>query len=360
MPDLESIPSAEYSEWLQMLKGRIEGAQGRAALAVNTELVSLYWTIGDEIIRRQEEHGWGARIVDRLAQDLRISYPEMRGFSPRNLKYMRKFAMEWPREAIVQGSLAQLPWYHHIALLDKVPEPKDRVWYAHQAVENHWTRDILVHQVETRLIERKGRAITNFHKAIADKSRADAAVDLFKDPYVLDFVNLEGIQHERHLEQALIDRIKDFLLELGKGFAFIGSQYHLAVGNDDFYLDLLFYHTRLHSYVVIDLKMSDFEPEFVGKMGFYLAAVDSQVCTEGDNPSIGLILCKGKNGLVVEYTLRDFTKPIAVSEYTVLPPELVAALPSPQDLEAGLDLLEIGPEKAPAEKVEGKGDNKLG
>ena len=195
---------------------------------------------------------------------------------------------------------------------------------------------MLKHQIETKLHERQGRAITNF-PATMDSTRAAAATELFKDPYVLDFVDLAADAHERHLEKALIDRIKELLLELGKGFSFMGSQYRLDVGGDEFHLDLLFYHTKLHSYVVIDLKMKEFEPEFAGKMNFYLAAVDEQLRSERDNPSIGLILCRGKNGLVVEYALRDMNKPMAVSEYTVLPPEIARALPSPEVLEECLE-----------------------
>jgi predicted nuclease of restriction endonuclease-like (RecB) superfamily len=304
MSDIEPISTA-YIEWFRRLRAEIDGARKKAAREINAELLTLYWTIGNEIVQRQAEFGWGAKVIDLLAKDLRSAFPEMKGFSPRNLKYMRKFASEWPLQAIVQGTLAQLPWYHHVALMDKVVDVNDRVWYGKQVVENGWTRDVLVHQIETKLIERHGRAITNFSVTILDRERVAMASDLFKDPYVLDFVDAGRLAHERHLENALIDRIKDFLLELGKGFAFIASQYPLDVGGQDYYLDLLFYHTRLHSYIVIDLKMGDFEPEFVGKMGFYLAAVDRQISSGGDNPSIGLILCRGKNGLVVEYTLRE-------------------------------------------------------
>jgi predicted nuclease of restriction endonuclease-like (RecB) superfamily len=236
----------------------------------------------------------------------------------------------------VQQIVAQLPWGQNVTLLDKLQDDGQRLWYARAAIEHGWSRDILVHQIETRLHERQGRAITNFD-ATMEPVRAAAAADLFKDPYVLDFVDIAEDAHERHLERALIERIKDLLLELGKGFSFMGSQYRLDVAGQDYYLDLLFYHTRLHSYVVIDLKMGEFEPEFAGKMNFYLAAVDDKLRTEGDNPSIGLILCRGKNGLIVEYALRDLNKPVAVSEYTVLPPNIANALPSPDVLEAGLE-----------------------
>jgi predicted nuclease of restriction endonuclease-like (RecB) superfamily len=302
---LPTIPP-EYREWLSSLKDEIHQARRRAALAVNSEMILLYWRIGREIVQRQAAHKWGARVIDQLATDLHSEFPDVRGFSPRNLKYMRKLALTWPDQQIVQQIVAQLPWGQNVTLLDKLQDDGQRLWYARAAIEHGWSRDILVHQIETRLHERQGRAITNFD-ATMEPVRAAAAADLFKDPYVLDFVDIDEDAHERHLERALIERIKDLLLELGKGFSFMGSQYRLDVAGQDYYLDLLFYHTRLHSYVVIDLKMG------------------------------GLILCRGKNGLIVEYALRDLNKPMAVSEYTVLPPNIANALPSPDVLVAGLE-----------------------
>ncbi len=289
---LQTTPK-EYRVWLQSLKAEIHQARRRAALAVNSEMISLYWKIGREILDRQEQHGWGARVIDQLAADLHGEFPDVRGFSPRSLKYMRKFALEWPDMAIVQQLAAQLPWGQHMVLLDALENLEERLWYARAAVEHGWSRSILVHQIETKLHERQGRAITNFQSTMSP-SDTPAAIDLFKDPYVLDFVELAEDAHERHLERELILRIRNLLLELGKGFSFMGSQYHLQVGGDDFYLDLLFYHTKLHRYIVIDLKMEDFKPEFVGKMNFYLAAVDAKLVTDGDSPSIGLILCRGR------------------------------------------------------------------
>jgi predicted nuclease of restriction endonuclease-like (RecB) superfamily len=244
------------------------------------------------------------------------------------------FADAWPERQFVQQVVAQLPWGQNCVLLDALNVPDQREWYARAAIEHGWSRNVLVHQIETKLHERQGQAVTNFDSTM-EPARARAATD-FKDPYVLDFVEVAADAHERHLERALIERIKDLLLELGKGFSFMGSQYRLEVGGQDFYLDLLFYHTKLHSHVVIDLKMGEFEPEFAGKMNFYLAAVDEQLRSDGDNQSIGLILCRGKNGLIVEYALRDMSKPMAVSEYRVLPPEVARVLPSPDDFEARL------------------------
>lgn len=326
----------DYRVWLGDIKKRIASTRATAAQAVNRELLSLYWQIGSEILDKQKTAGWGSKVVDLLAADLHSSFPNDKGFSPRNLKYMRRFAVEWPDFAIVQDALAQLPWYQHIALLEKLPTREEREWYARAAVANGWSRALLVHHIGTRLHLRQGQALTNFASTMPSE-QAEVATQLFKDPYLLDFVDLGPDVHERHLESALIDKIRNLLLELGKGFSFVGNQYPLQVGDRDFYLDLLFYHTKLHRYVVIDLKMTDFEPEFVGKMAFYLNAVDKHVATERDDPSIGLILCQGKNGLVVEYALSDVNKPMAVAEYRMLPPELAGHLPSIEDLTASLD-----------------------
>jgi predicted nuclease of restriction endonuclease-like (RecB) superfamily len=229
-----------------------------------------------------------------------------------------------------------LPWGHNQLLLDKIGDPNLRNWYAEAAANAGWKRSVLLHQIETRLHERQGKAITNFDRTLPAEEQK-AAVELFKDPYLLDFIDTDGIVHERHLERALIEKIKELLLELGTGFAFVGSQYRLVVGEHDYFADLLFYHTKLHSYVVVDLKMGEFEPEFAGKMNFYLAAVDDLVRSDKDNLSIGLLLCRGKDGLVVEYALRDINKPIAVAEYHVLPPALSGHFPSPEDLAKSLE-----------------------
>jgi predicted nuclease of restriction endonuclease-like (RecB) superfamily len=324
-----------YEEWLHMVKDRIRAAQTRAAAAANRELVLLYWHIGREILERQRLRGWGAKVVDRLAGDLRAEFPQMRGFSARNLKYMRAFAQAWSEPEFVQTLSAQISWSHHCALLDKVRDANERAWYAHAAASNGWSLAVLLHQIETAAHQRQGAAITNFDKTLPP-AQSDLAQQLFKDPYILDFMTLAGDAAERDLERGLIGHLKDFLLELGKGFAFIGSQHHLEVGGQDFYLDLLFYNTRLHCHVAIELKMDDFKPEYAGKMQFYLAAIDAQLKTERDDPTIGLILCKTRNGVVVEYTLRDAARPIGVAEYRSLPPALAKDLPSVEQLEREL------------------------
>lgn len=327
-----------YAAFLASLQERIRGAQARAVLSVNRDLVLLYWQIGREILTQQGVQGWGARVIDRLSQDLRRAFPAMKGFSARNLKYMRAFAQTWPDEAFVQEVLARTTWYHNIALLEKLDLPSDRVWYARKAIENGWSRNILIHQIDTRLHERLGAAQSNFARTLP-APQSELAQQLLKDPYTFDFLSLGEEAHERDLERALSEHLRAFLLELGIGFAFIGNQYHLEIGGQDFYLDLLFYHFRLHCFVVIDLKTGAFEPEDAGKMNFYLSGVDDRLRGESDQPAIGLILCREKNRVIVEYALRDLGKPIGVSAYELtraLPETLRGSLPTIEELEAAL------------------------
>ncbi|WP_312975457.1 PDDEXK nuclease domain-containing protein [Stutzerimonas nitrititolerans] len=327
-----------YADWLAELKWRIHGAQQRAALAVNRELVGLYWQIGRDILARQAEQGWGAKVVERLAHDLRATFPEMKGFSPRNLKYMRAFAEAWPDESFVQGVLAQLPWYHHLALLDKLPGPETRRWYAAKAIEHNWSRNVLVMQIESRLLERSGKAVTNF-SATLPAAQSDLARESIKDPYRFDFLGLTDEAQEREIEGALVRHVTEFLLELGAGFAFVGRQVLLDVGGEEFFIDLLFYHLKLRCYVVIELKAGKFKPEHLGQLGFYLTAVDRQVKHAQDNPSIGLLLCKSKNKVVAEYALGDKSQPMGIAEYKLvesLPQELQTSLPSIEQIEREL------------------------
>ncbi len=334
---LESMPP-DYADWLAELKTRIHTAQQRAALAVNRELVLLYWQIGRDILQRQAEQGWGAKVIDRLSHDLRLAFPDMKGFSPRNLKYMRAFAEAWPDPEFVQAVLAQLPWYHQLALLDKLPSREARNWYAAQAIEHGWSRNVLVMQIETRLMERQGSAITNFDQRLP-APQSDLARESLKDPYRFDFLRLTTEAHEREIETALVYHVTDFLLELGAGFAFVGRQVHIDVGGEDFFIDLLFYHLKLRSYVVVELKAGNFKPEHLGQLGFYLTAVDLQVKDAQDNPTIGLLLCKSKNKVVAEYALRDTNQPMGISEYELiesLPTELRTSLPSIEQIEQEL------------------------
>lgn len=331
-------PPEGYADWLADLKGRIHAAQQRAALAVNAELVQLYWQIGRDILDRQAEQGWGAKVVDRLAHDLRSAFPDMKGSSPRNLKYMRAFAEAWPEQAFVQGPLARLPWYHQLALLEKLQTSDERIWYAAKAIENNWSRNILVMQIETRLMERQANAVTNFKDSLP-APQSDLARESLKDPYRLDFLGLGEEAEEREIEQALVRHITEFLLEFGAGFAYVGRQVHLEVGGDDFFLDLLFYHLKLRSYVVIELKGGKFKPEHLGQLGFYLTAVDAQVKAADDNPTIGLLLCKSKNEVVAEYALRDTARPLGAAEYQLmeaLPEPLQTSLPTIEQIEREL------------------------
>lgn len=331
------VPS-DYEQVLNSLKQRIRQAQISAALAVNRELVLLYWQIGREILQRQQQEGWGAKVIDRLARDLHAAFPEMRGFSSRNLKYMRAFAAAYLDEAIVQQTAAQLPWFHTCILLDKVKDAEMRLWYMCAAVEHGWSRDVLAHQIETGLYQRQGQAVTNFDRTLP-APQSDLARQLLKDPYNFDFLSLGAEAHERDLERGLLDHLRDFLLELGVGFAFLGSQYHLEVSKKDFYIDLLFYHVRLRCYVVVDLKIGEFEPEYAGKMNFYLAAVDAQLRHTDDQPSIGLILCRTHDRLIAEYALRDMQAPLGVATYRLtdaLPQELKDSLPTISELERTL------------------------
>lgn len=329
---------AGYSDWLLELKTRIHTAQQRAALAVNRELVLLYWQIGCDILARQVEQGWGAKVIDRLAHDLRAAFPEMKGFSPRNLKYMRAFAEAWPDAEFVQAALAQLPWYHQLALLDKLSDPAARRWYAASALEYNWSRNVLVMQIESRLYERSGKAVTNFATRLP-KPQSDLARESLKDPYRFDFLGLTDQAQEREIEHALVRHVTDFLLELGAGFAFVGKQVLLDVGGDEFFMDLLFYHLKLRCYVVIELKAGAFKPEHVGQLGFYLTAVDRQIKHPQDNPTIGLLLCKSKNKVVAEYALSDTKQPMGIAEYRLmesLPADLQTGLPSIEEIEKTL------------------------
>lgn len=337
MPDIVPLPP-DYAPWLAELKARIHAAQQRATLAVNRELVLLYWQIGRDILDRQGCEGWGAKVIERLAQDLRNAFPDMKGFSPRNLKYMRAFAEAWPDGEFVQQVAAQLPWFHLCILLDKLKTPDEREWYLAKAIEHNWSRSVLVIQIETRLRERSGQAITNF-AACLPAPLSDLARESLKDPYRLDFLGLGAEAQERSLEDAIVQHITRFLLELGAGFAFVGRQVHIEVGGEDFFIDLLFYHLKLRCFVVVELKGVAFKPEHAGKLNFYLSAVDAQMKAEHDGPTIGLLLCKSRNKVVAEYALRDVSKPIGVAEYQLiesLPADLQTSLPSIEAIEQAL------------------------
>ena len=324
----------EYISIVENIKHEITAAQYRAAVHVNADLLLLYHSIGCII---NDHKSWGNKFIDNLATDIKMSFPESKGYSVRNLKYMAKFAEAYPDREFVQQVVAQIPWGHNIILMDKVSNPDERVWYIQKAIENSWSRNVLVHQIESGLYERQVSAekVSNFEHRLPSP-QSELAVQTMKDPYVFDFIPFREDMLERDIEQALVRDITKLLLELGTGFAFVGNQYHLNVGGDDFYIDLLFYNLNLRCYVVIELKTGDFKPEYAGQLNFYLSAVDGILKKEHDNPSIGLLLCKSKNNLVAEYSLKDISKPIGVSEYKVtsnLPDDLEDQLPSIEDIQ---------------------------
>lgn len=337
----------EYAAWLTGLKARVVAARTRAALSVNTEAIRLYHEIGTELLARRSEQSWGAKVVSRLARDLRDAFPDMKGFSASNLKYMAQFAEAYPSLTFgqqpagqfVQQPAAQLPWFHIVLLLSKLKSPAERDWYAARAAAEGWSRTTLEANIRDQLHRRTGSALTNFSKKFPDASHAALATASLKDPYLFDFLGLTNEAHELDIENALVRHITKFLLELGQGFAFIGRQMRIEVGGDEFFIDLLFYHTRLRCHVVVELKAVDFRPEHAGQLNFYLSAVDRQIKSPEDNPTIGLLLCKTHNRVVAEYALADVSKPIGVAEYQLiraLPEPLDTRLPSVEQLEAEL------------------------
>jgi predicted nuclease of restriction endonuclease-like (RecB) superfamily len=330
----------DYPAVLRDIKKRVHEERLRTVLAANAAMVLLYWDIGYIILQRQAEEGWGAKTIDRLSIDLHQAFPDMKGFSPRNLKYMRAFAAAWPDRQIVQQLAAQIPWFHNCVILDRVSDPTERQWYIKNAVEQGWSRNILSFQIDSGLYHRQGKAITNFPETLPPPD-SDMAAQVFKDPYLFDFLGTADPRREREVEQALVNHIQKFLLELGTGFAFVGRQVHLEVDDSDFYVDLLFYHLKLRCYVVIELKAVSFDPAFVGKINLYLSAVDDLLRHHDDKPTIGLLLCRERNKLVVEYALRDLKKPIGVAQWKTklvksLPKEFRGSLPTIEEIEAEL------------------------
>ena len=326
--------SNEYLEIVESIRDEIKVAQYKAAVSVNRELIMLYYNIGRVI---NEHKSWGNKFIDNLAADIKLSFPSATGYSVRNLKYMAKFAAIYPDFEFVQQVVAQIPWGHNVVLMDKISDDTVRKWYIEQSIEHGWSRNVLVHQIESGLYERQVIAdkISNFENRLASP-QSELAVQTMKDPYVFDFIPFREDMVERDIEQALVQDITKLLLELGTGFAFLGNQYHINVGGDDFYIDLLFYNLNLRCYVVIELKTGEFKPEYAGQLNFYLSAVDGILKKETDNPSIGLLLCKSKNDLVAEYALKDMSKPIGVSEYKItssLPEDLEKQLPSVEDIQ---------------------------
>ncbi|WP_264723616.1 PDDEXK nuclease domain-containing protein [Wolbachia endosymbiont (group A) of Cheilosia soror] len=335
---MTKIIAKEYTEFLEQLKEQIATSRYKAARTVNKELLLLYHYIGTQILEKQKNQGWGSKVIEQLSRDLKAEFPEMKGFSTRNLKYMRQFAGEYQDIEFVQQLVAQLPWGHNVFLMDLVRDKEARLFYIKEAIEHGWSRNIMVMQIELGLHKRQGKAITNFKEKLPSP-QSDLAHYTLKDPYIFDFLSIGKDAHEREVEKGLVGHMEKFLLELGEGFAFVGRQFHLDVGDEDFFVDLLFYHLKLRCFIVIELKDNKFKPEYAGKMNFYLSAVDDLLKHETDQPSVGLILCKSKNDVLAKYTLKDMTKPIGLAEYRItesLPENIKTALPTVEELEAEL------------------------
>lgn len=332
-----ALPS-DYPAWLNHLKTRISAARSRAALAVNSELIALYFAIGQALLTQQTQAHWGGKVVAKLAADLKTAFPDMKGFSTSNLKYMRYFAQHCPNAAIGQQPADQLPWFHIVTLLTKVADPAHREWYAQQAAAQGWSRLTLELHIQHQLIARQGNAITNFALRLPEATAALAQATL-KDPYIFDFLGISDEAHERDIETSLVRHITQLLLELGTGFAFLGQQVRVEVAGDEFFIDLLFYHTRLKCHVVVELKSTAFKPEHIGQLNFYLTVVDAQIKALDDQPTIGILLCKKQNRLVAQYAVNGIDKPLGIAEYHLLkalPNDLAKNLPDIAALEAQL------------------------
>jgi len=363
------INNAEYINWLQSLKYQIKQSQIKATLSVNSQLIALYWHFGKEITEKQKNRKWGSGLIDQMAIDLKNEFPQINGFSRRNLYLMRQFYLFYFNETIFVHQLggqtkisnkivhplgAQLktdaakweqlvykvPWKHNVLIIQKIKNLHEATFYLSQTIENNWSRAILEYQIETNLYKRQGKAISNFKQTLP-KQDGDLAQQLLKDPYSFDFLTLSTKAKEKDLEQKLIDNITRFLLELGKGFAYMGRQFPLKVGEKEFRTDLLFYHTKLKAYVVIELKMKEFEPEFIGKLNFYITAINELIKNEDDKPTLGILLCKKKDNYVVDFSLKDVNKPIGVSgfTYTELPDDIKNAIPSEEEFQIQLKQL---------------------
>lgn len=368
-----------YQRIIADLKEKIRHARLSSALTVNVQLLALYWEIGRTISRQEKSEGWGAKIVDTLSKDLTFEFPDMKGLSPRNLRYMREFAVAYPQFQILQALLAilpetpskttstpmlqppvakfdpssmlqpsvaklyllvaSLPWAHNVVLLEKVKDPGQRVFYARKAIENSWSRDLLVYHIKNNLHKRQGKALTNFEVTLP-KPQSDLARETLKNPYVFDFLGVSEEMQEREVERALVRHIKKFMLELGKGFAYVGNQYNLNVEGDEYFLDLLFYNYLLHSFVVFELKMGEFKPEYAGKLNFYVNTIDEQIRGKDDQPTLGVLLCKTPNHTVIKFALKGITTPMGVADYELaqtLPAKLKNQMPTVQELEQALD-----------------------
>ena len=331
-----------YSAWLKELKNKVRLVQIKAAVKVNSELLQFYWELGQDILDKQKNAKWGDGFLKQLSVDLSSEFLDIKGFSKRNLELIRQWHVFYGQENLIAkqtvSQLVRIPWGHNIVITSKCKKLDEAFFYIQKTIQNNWSRSVLTHHIESDLFKREGKAITNF-KATLPEPQSDLARETLKDPYNFDFLTLTEKHNEKELENALVNHVTKFLLELGAGFSFIGQQYKLEVSGDEFFIDLLFYHTKLHCYVVVELKAVKFKPEFAGKLNFYVSAVDGILKSEQDNTSIGILICKSKNDTVVEYALKDVHKPIGVSEYIItknLPDEFKSSLPSIEEIEAEL------------------------
>lgn len=348
------IKTEDYLAFIQDIKQRIQGAQIKASVAVNQALLHLYWELAERIVAKQQDSAWGDGFLLQMSRDLQVEFPDMKGFSKRNLELMRQWYRFWTESALIAqqvvsqldkpisqqivGQITQIPWGHNLVIISKIKTSDQALFYVQKTIQNNWSRVVLTHQIESGLYLREGKAVTNFQSTLP-APHSDLARQMLKDPYHFDFLMLKERHDEQELENALIEHITRFLLELGAGFSYIGRQYKLEVDGDEFFIDLLFYHVRLHCYIVVELKTVKFKPEFAGKLNFYISAVDEILKAEQDHPTIGILICKSKKDTVVEYALRNINKPIGVSEYTItqnLPEELKSSLPSIEEIEAEL------------------------
>lgn len=359
-----------YAQWRKDIEHLIDTAKLHTALNVNVGTLTLYWNIGKSILQKQEQEGWGKQVIEQLSKDLISRYPDDRGYSVRNLRYMKRFASAYPDFPIlqvplaelrklpilqatlaelenegrefVQVPLAQISWYHHISLLPKVKDEAQRAYYITETAQNGWSRDVMLLQIDNGYIHAKGHAINNFEQTLPPL-QSDLARYIFKDPYNFSFIGTVALQNELDIEKSLTSKITDFLLEMGRGFAYIGRQYHISVGGDDYYIDLLMYHLKLHCYVVVELKAVEFKPEFVSKLNFYISAVDDLVKSPEDKPTIGLLLCRTKSNKKAEFSLRGITQPMGIAQYETekLFADVASALPKIEEIENKLDDLDL-------------------
>ncbi|MCL2873662.1 MAG: PDDEXK nuclease domain-containing protein [Defluviitaleaceae bacterium] len=343
VPPLLSEMDASYFELRNSIIERVKNTRLKFVMQANQGMIELYWNIGNDILKKQEAEGWGAKVIDRLSSDLREEFPEMEGFSTRNLRNMKRFAQEWANDSIWQQPVAKLQWRSIITLMSKIKDSETREIYAARALEHGWSSNVLVHMIEMRYIEREGKAVTNFAIAIPPQE-SDMATQIFKDPYIFDFVGTAQTRREVELERALVSHMQKFLLELGQGFAFVGRQVHLEVGGDDFYIDLLFYHLKLRCYVVVELKARKFDPGDIAQLCFYQNIVDDVLRHPDDKPTIGLLLVREKNRTVVEYSLSGFNNPIGVAdwqnEFDMAAEDIKASLPTIEEIENEISLLD--------------------